>query len=146
MILLLTSMSLSDFDPHADTPVEILHVVLLGFVKYFWRDVVARLKDAEKQTLITRLSSFDVSGLNISPLSGSTLVNYARSLVGRDFRAIVQAAPFVLQGLKGIPDEFLDVWVALSRLVTLVWQPEIYDVQHHLVSLLEPSSELQGAY
>lgn len=122
-----------DFDPHTDTPVEILHVILLGFVKYFWRDTVQRLKDAEKAILIARLSSFDVSGLGISALSGRTLVTYAKSLVGRDFRAIAQAAPFVLHRLDGIPDELIKVWVALSRLVPLVWQPEIQDITAHLV-------------
>ncbi|OSD07688.1 hypothetical protein PYCCODRAFT_1358054, partial [Trametes coccinea BRFM310] len=123
------------FDPHSDTPVEILHVVLLGFVKYFWRDTVARLKDAEKATLIARLSSFDTSGLDIPRLSGATLVNYAGSLVGRDFRALVQAAPFVLHGLSVISREYLDVWIALSRLVALVWQPEIDDIANHLANI-----------
>lgn len=129
----LTFTAVTDFDPHRDTPVEVLHVVLLGFVKYFWRDAIARLKDPEKKILIARLSSFDVSGLGFPPLSGTTLVTYARSLVGRDFRAVVQAAPFVLHGLKGIPPESLDVWAALSRVVTLVWQPEIHAVDAHIV-------------
>ena len=95
-----------------------------------------RLKDAEKETLTARLSSFDVSGLGIPPLSGRTLVTYAKSLVGRDFRAIAQAAPFVLHGLDNIPDELIKVWIALSRLVPLVWQPEIRDITAHLVCYL----------
>ncbi|KAJ7736951.1 hypothetical protein DFH07DRAFT_842427, partial [Mycena maculata] len=125
---------IKDFDPHQDTPVEILHVILLGFVKYFWWDAVARLKKPEdKELLIARLSSFNVSGLGISPLSGHTLVTYAGSLTGRDFRAIVQAAPFVLQGL--LPKEKIHAWAALSAVVTLVWQPHIKDLDKYIGDL-----------
>ncbi|KAJ7502053.1 hypothetical protein B0H11DRAFT_1712975, partial [Mycena galericulata] len=125
---------IKDLDPHQDTPVEILHVILLGFVKYFWRDAVARLKKPEeKEKLIARLSSFNVSGLGIPPLSGHTLVNYAGSLTGRDFRAIVQAAPFVLQGL--LPEDKIHAWAALSVVVTLVWQPHIKNLDHYISDL-----------
>ncbi|EIW59026.1 uncharacterized protein TRAVEDRAFT_93301, partial [Trametes versicolor FP-101664 SS1] len=124
-----------DFDPHSDTPVEILHVILLGFVKYLWRDTVSRLKDPAKNVLIARLSSFDVTGLGVAPLLGGTLVNYAKSLVGRDFRLIAQVAPFVLHDLPGIPEELHKVWIALSRLIPLVWQPEIVDFPSHTVRL-----------
>lgn len=120
------------FDPHRDTPVEVLHVVLLGFVKYFWRDAIARISVSDKEILVARLSSFDTSGLDIPTLSGYTLVRYAGSLTGRDFRAIAQAAPFVLHGL-GLPDEKLRAWAALSVLVSLVWTPEIEDIDTYLV-------------
>ncbi|KAI5829031.1 hypothetical protein K523DRAFT_373222 [Schizophyllum commune Tattone D] len=79
-----------DFNPHSDTPVEILHVILLGFVKYFWRDTLSRLKKDKLEILRTRLSSFDVSGLGVDPLSGERLVTYGRSLTGADFRIIAQ--------------------------------------------------------
>lgn len=118
-------------DPHRDTPVEILHVVLLGFVKYLWRDVVARLSPEQKTTLAVRISSFDVSGLGISPLPGFTLVQYAGSLVGRDFRSIAQVAPHVLKDL--VPEECFAAWVALSSLIPLIWQPKIIDLEAHLV-------------
>ncbi|KAJ7127459.1 hypothetical protein C8R43DRAFT_897443, partial [Mycena crocata] len=124
---------IKDLDPHRDTPVEILHVILLGFVKYFWRDAVARVTKADKEILILRLSSFNVSGLGVSPLAGHTLVNYAGSLTGRDFRIIVQAAPFVLQGL--LPPENIELWTALSAVVTLVWQPHIVDINKYSVQL-----------
>jgi hypothetical protein len=126
---------MKDLDPHQDTPVEILHVILLGFVKYFWRDAVARVKKADKDILISRLSSFDVSGLGISPLSGHTLVNYSGSLTGRDFRTIVQAAPFVLQGL--LLPEYIELWAALSSVVTLVWQPHIPDLERYTVCIFQ---------
>lgn len=129
--------SLSGLDPHQDTPVEILHVVLLGFVKYLWRDLMQnqlKNKATQKALLITRLSSLDVSGLGISPLAGHTLVNYSGSLTGRDFRSIAQAAPFVVFDL--VSKDCLETWVALSKLIPLVWQPEIKDIDGHTVSIL----------
>lgn len=119
------------FDPHRDTPVEILHVILLGFVKYYWRDAMTRLSDEQKKILTYRLSSLDVSALRISPLAGETLVKYARSLTGRDFRIIAQVAPFVLYDL--FPKHIFDAWLGLSALVPLVWQPVIEDLDSYLV-------------
>jgi len=116
--------------------VEILHVILLGFIKYLWRDLIQRLKNKEdkKLLLITRLSSFDVSGLGISPLAGRTLVQYSGSLTGRDFRSIAQVAPFVVYDL--VSPECLETWQALSKLVPLIWQPEILDIKPHIVRVL----------
>ncbi|KAJ2927773.1 hypothetical protein H1R20_g9317, partial [Candolleomyces eurysporus] len=123
-------------DAHSNTPVEILHVVLLGFVKYFWRDAIKnQLKDKEskKELLATRLSCLDVSRLGISPLAGHTLVQYSGSLVGHDFRAIAQVAPFVLKDL--VTPECYKTWISLSKLVPLVWRLEIEDLDLYLASL-----------
>ncbi|KAH9482828.1 hypothetical protein JR316_0004928 [Psilocybe cubensis] len=107
---------LDEIDPHQDTPVEILHVVLLGFVKYFWRDLVQnQLNDEGKKLLIQRLNSFD----------------YAGSLTGRDFQAISQVAPHVIYDL--VPTNVFDAWVSLSRLVPLIYQPKIDDMDKYLV-------------
>lgn len=127
----------SALDPHQDTPVEILHVILLGFVKYLWRDLVQNQlgKNQDKRDLLaTRLSSFDVSGLGISPLAGQTLVQYSGSLTGRDFRVIAQVAPFVAYDM--VSEDCLETWVSLSKLVPLIWQPEIEDVEAHCVSYI----------
>ncbi|KAJ3897384.1 hypothetical protein F5879DRAFT_996133 [Lentinula edodes] len=129
-------------DPHSDTPVEILHVVLLGFVKYLWRDVVEnQLKKNEKlkEELATRLSSLDLQGLGLdSKLQGGVLVNHYGSLTGSDFRKISQVAPFVLKGF--VADECYQTWVALSKLVPLIWQPEIVDLNSY-IKLLEDEIE-----
>ncbi|KAI0258001.1 hypothetical protein BC834DRAFT_964009 [Gloeopeniophorella convolvens] len=124
------------FDPHRDTPVEILHTVLLGFVKYFWRDAIYNrlgTGPAKKELLKVRLQSFDTAGLEIRRLSGQTLVQYAGSLTGRDFRAIVQAAPFVLYDL--VPAPCFDTWIALSNLVPLIWQPQIPNIDTYILRL-----------
>ena len=119
-------------DPHSDTPVEILHTVLLGFVKYFWRDVVQnRITNSMRDLLKARLSSFDVTGLGCPKLSSSTLVNNAGSLTGRDFRVIAQVAPFVLFGI--VPALCYNTWVALSNLIPLIWQPRIPDIDKYIV-------------
>ncbi|KAJ3846380.1 hypothetical protein EV368DRAFT_52883, partial [Lentinula lateritia] len=124
-------------DPHSDTPVEILHVVLLGFVKYLWRDVIDNQlkKNADKKKeLATRLSSLDISGLGIeSKLAGNTLVNHYGSLTGSDFRKISQVAPFVLKGF--VSDECYQTWLSLSKLIPLIWQPEIKSLDSYIALL-----------
>ncbi|KAG1813074.1 hypothetical protein DFJ58DRAFT_720359 [Suillus subalutaceus] len=127
----------TSIDPHTDAPVEILHTVLLGFIKYLWCDVVSvRIgKDKLKCELLeTSLSSVDVSGLGLSHLAGHTLVQYAGSLVGRDFCAIAQVALFMLHDL--VPMECYDTWVALSNMIPLIWQPKIENSMEHLCNLM----------
>ncbi|KAF8259779.1 hypothetical protein EI94DRAFT_1812782 [Lactarius quietus] len=117
-------------------PVEILHTVLLGFVKYFWRDVVTNQLDsnAQKDLLKTRINSLDISSLQIGQrLPGNTLVQYAGSLTGRDFHVITQMVPFVLYDL--VPAESFATWVSLLNLVLLIWQPEIEDIDDYIEHL-----------
>ena len=122
-----------DFDPNTDSPVEILHVVLLGFVKYFWRDAVARQNKEGKEILKARINSFCTTGLGSTKPRGTTLVQYAGSLTGHDFRLVLQLAPAVLYGL--LPERAYDAWVALCQLAPLVFQPEINDLSSYLVSI-----------
>jgi hypothetical protein len=120
------SCCLLGLNPHSDTPVEVLHTVLLGFVKYFWHDVIQNQLGrnvAQKDLLKARLNSFNVSGLQMPP--------YAGSLTGRDFRAISQDAPFVLYDL--VPAPCFDSWVLLSKLIPLIWQPVIPDIDDYIV-------------
>lgn len=121
-------------NPHSDTPVEILHVILLGIIKYFWRDAIKRMDDKQKATLKTRIASFNTTGLapGVSHLAAATLVDYAGSLVGRDFRLVVQFAPFVLVDL--VEPTALAAWIALGSVVRMTWQPEIDGVDEYMVS------------
>jgi hypothetical protein len=122
-----------------------LHVVLLGFVKYFWRDLVQnQINDEQKSLLIVRLNSLNVNGLGISPLAGETLVNYAGSLTGRDFRAIAQVTPFVIYDM--VPSDVFDAWIALSTLVPLLWQPIIDDMNIYAVSITHRDERIREVF
>ncbi|KAG1724109.1 uncharacterized protein EDB91DRAFT_1063018 [Suillus paluster] len=122
-------------NPHSDTPIEILHVVLLGFLKYFWRDAVECLSAVQKATTEARLSSLDISGLgpDVAKPRGHTLVHYAGSLVGRDFRLISQVAVFVLYDM--LETKILDAWAALCVLVPLLWMPKIENLDDYMAEL-----------
>ncbi|KAG8694662.1 hypothetical protein FRC09_009706 [Ceratobasidium sp. 395] len=127
------ALFIPDLDANQDTPVEILHVILLGLVKYFWRDAVSRPSPEGKEILKARLNSLDVSGLGLSPLRGTTLVQYAGLLTGRNFRVILQTGALVLYGL--VPPEVYNTWLALSRLGPLAFQQEINDIDKYVINL-----------
>ncbi|KAG8712744.1 hypothetical protein FRC09_019504, partial [Ceratobasidium sp. 395] len=127
------ALYLPGIDVNQDTPVEVLHVVLLGITKYFWCDAVSRLDTHNRSILIARLNSFDTRGLGISRLDGRTLVQYAKSLTGGNFRTILQVAPAVLYELVDMP--IYNMWTALCYLAPLVFQPEIHDVSAYMAAL-----------
>jgi hypothetical protein len=133
------TMNTLGLDPHADTPVEILHTVLLGFVKYFWHDVVhnqLETNPSKKELLKTCLNSLNISGLQLGQqLSGHTLVQYAGSLTGLDFCIIAQVSPYVLYDL--VPAVCFDAWVSLSNLVPLLWQPTIANIDEYIMSSVD---------
>ncbi|KAH8913848.1 hypothetical protein BT69DRAFT_1185133, partial [Atractiella rhizophila] len=122
-----------NFNFHRDTPFEILHGILLGFVKYFWRDNIKRLSTEQKKLVAQRINALNTSGLESSRISGETLVEYAHSLVGKDFRVIFQVATFALDQVIGQP--FFQIWVALGRLGSLVWRPRVTDKAKYLERL-----------
>ena len=89
--------------------------------------------NTQKDVLKSCINSLNISSLQIGHcLPGNTLVQYAGSLTGRDFRVIAQMAPFVLYDL--VPAESFATWVSLSNLVPLIWQPEIEDIDDYTVS------------
>jgi hypothetical protein len=87
----------------------------------------------ERELLVQWLNSIDTQALGLARLQGQQLVKYAGSLTGRDFCAIIQVAPLVLCGLEGLPIEAYEAWLALARLVPLIYQSEIEDIDLYIV-------------
>ncbi|KAI9103395.1 hypothetical protein DFS34DRAFT_671836 [Phlyctochytrium arcticum] len=109
------------FDVHADMPIEVLHTVLLGPVKYLLRDTLNnRISTDDKVILETRLRSMDTTTGFYRPLVVSQIMQHVNSLVGKDFKHFVQIAPFVLHDL--VTPDVLDVWMSLANLVQLVFR------------------------
>jgi hypothetical protein len=113
--------------------VESLHVVLLGVVKYIAREDISKLKADQKLTLIERLQSFSMVSLNITSMKPAYLIKHIKSLVGRHFKILLQAAPFFL--LEFLTPEKEDIWLALCNMTPLIFQTKITNLESYLVDL-----------
>jgi hypothetical protein len=123
----------SGFDGTKNAPVEILHVFLLGVVKYQFRNFMNSLKHPQKEELVGLWQSFNVDSLNIPSLKPVGLVRYSSSLVGKDFKVIVQAAPFLF--FQFMDASKRNIWHALCHLAALVFQTHIADMDEYLAQL-----------
>ncbi|KAH9816454.1 hypothetical protein DFH28DRAFT_890933, partial [Melampsora americana] len=116
-------LRLKGFDGHQDTPVEALHVILLGATKYLYRDCISKLSDKQKEEVETRWKFFDPTGLGHNHIQARRMVVHAQSLNGKEFRTVLQGALFVLGPL--ISPLYRATWCHLGHIATLVYQPEI---------------------
>lgn len=120
-------LTLDHIDCHQDTPVEILHTILLGAVKYLARRTFKTIKtDSQvKKIFESRLSALSSVGLS-RPINGRRWVAHIGSMVGRDLKAVVQVILFVLHGL--VDEHWMRLWQSCATVVVLAYRRNISDI------------------
>ncbi|KAA1110414.1 hypothetical protein PGT21_020875 [Puccinia graminis f. sp. tritici] len=126
-------LELLGFDGVLDTPVELLHVFLLGVVKYLARDLVAGVTGIDEEHLIGRLRSFSCVSLNIDSFKPRYLIKHIKSLVGRDFKILLQSAPFAFAHLMS--EEQRSIWLSLCKMAPFIFQTKINHLDTYLENL-----------
>jgi hypothetical protein len=121
------------FDGGQDAPIESLHVFLLGIVKYLWKDFMSHLKENQLRELVARWAAFNSEGLHIPPIQPRYMVVHYASLIGKEYRLVLQAAPFVLFPL--MTNEQKEVWTPLCHIGSLVFEKNIKNMQDYILKL-----------
>ena len=127
----MTADPFSGFDPTTDTPIEILHTILLGILKYIWYDSHSKWKEPEQAQFALRLQSMSSSGLSIPPVRANYIMQYANSLIGRQLKQVGQLGIFCDYDI--IKPELLVAWKAVRESMPLLWYPEINESPQYQV-------------
>lgn len=118
-------------DVTQDTPVEILHTVLLGIMKYAWHGLHTSWKEKEQDLFVIRLQSTDISGLTVPPIRAAYMMQYRNGLIGKHFKTLMQTMVFHVHDLV-TPDEFILI-KALGSLGAMLWVAEIENMDEYTV-------------
>ncbi|CDO70460.1 hypothetical protein BN946_scf184569.g3 [Trametes cinnabarina] len=141
-----------DFDPHLDTAIGRLHLVLLGFTKYFWSASLPigggkKLSVKEKEVLevaAATLFSLSQHGIGDRSLRPEYVMHFRGSLVGRHLHSIAQIAVFMFARI--VEPVLHAVWVSLSRLCALLFVQVIRDMKSHQVRAVLDKTTLGVMY
>ena len=127
------------FDPHQDTALGRLHLVLLGFTKYFWSASLPpsgrKLTHSEKRALDEAevvLVSLSQAGLGDRSVRADYVMRYRGSLVGRHLHSIAQLGVFIFA--RSTSQILLQVWITLGRLSAALFTEKIKDMAAFIVS------------
>ncbi|KAF8056083.1 hypothetical protein FPV67DRAFT_1732296 [Lyophyllum atratum] len=126
-------LSIAGLDPTQDTPVEILHTILLGIIKYVWYLLHTSWSDSDRELFSIRLQSTDIDGLNVPPIRGAYMMQYRNNLIGKHFKTLMQTMAFHVHDLV-TPSQFALV-KAVGALGAVLWVHEIDDMDRYLEDL-----------
>lgn len=129
--MLLIHQTILGFDPHRDTPVEILHTVLLGIVKYAWHSFNSSWPSKGAEEFVPLQDSIDNGGLSTDPLRAAYIVQYKNNLIGKHFKALMQTIAFHAHRLGS--GELHNLTCSIGELGALLWYTEIHDLEVYLV-------------
>lgn len=127
-----------------DTPVEVLHTVLLGFIKYFLRHCVAlmgkaRFEDNMSKKIVAALIDCLDQTCFYRKITGKSIIKYVGSLVGRDFRDIPAVAPFIFRNVQlgSVEDHgrMMDVWERLAEMTACIYERHIDNMTDYIGKL-----------
>lgn len=124
-------MILSGLDPNRDTPVEILHTILLGIIKYVWYMLHSGWSEAQRDLFVVRLQSADIDGLTVPPIRAAYMMQYRNGLIGKHFKTLMQTMVFHVHDL--VSPELFALVKTVSHLGALLWVHEIDDMAQYCV-------------
>jgi hypothetical protein len=117
------------FDPTQDTPLELLHVILLGIVRYAWFMSTKTVTPEQLAALQVDLESVSIDGLSIPPLRPHYLIQYKASLIGKQYKQIAQTAIFHIH--KYVDEAHFALWKSIAPLCALLWHTEISNIEKY---------------
>ncbi|KAJ7613787.1 hypothetical protein DFH06DRAFT_1286378 [Mycena polygramma] len=107
-------LEIAGLDPNRDTPVEILHTILLGIVKYVWYI------------------------LHSGGPKRNAIYSYRNGLIGKHFKALMQTMVFHVHDL--VSPELFTLVKAVSHLGASLWVHEIDDMPQYISDLSNSTS------
>ena len=105
----------------------------MGIVKYLWHGTHTTWTANQKLQYSVRLQSTDISALSIHAIRANYIMQYANSLIGRQFKTIAQVNVFHVYDL--VDSTCFSLTKAVGELSALLWIPEIRNIEEYLVCL-----------
>ncbi|KAJ7618023.1 hypothetical protein FB45DRAFT_1103391 [Roridomyces roridus] len=138
-------LDIAGLDPSQDTPVELLHTILLGVIKYIWHHMnTSQWSDSDRHLLAIRLQSTDLSGLTVPPIRAGYMIQYKNNLIGKHFKTLMQTLTFHVHQIS-TPEQFALIKAA-GDLGSRLWVPEIDDMDEYLAQLTISIANLLDAF
>ncbi|KAF7377351.1 FAD-binding-3 domain-containing protein [Mycena sanguinolenta] len=138
-------LDITGLDPSQDMPVELLHTILLGVMKYIWHFLnTSQWSETDQHLLTIWLQLTDISGLTVPPIRAGYMIQYKNNLIGKHFKMLMQVLIFHVHKIC-TPEQFTLVKAA-SDLGAQLWVPEIDDMDYYLEQLKIAVANLLDAF